>query len=159
MLLLNYSIADLGENEKNQTLALALNAVFVPSTFAFNKNTRFKPSIQDAKDDLCIKLTAKSEIQGQMEILESAWNQKEILAHPVIFNVGNDFIVRIGPTAIESKRFLNALDQCFKIYEVYKIPFSPYTRSVWRFIRSALYKIQTEEAQAGKVATLQALFK
>lgn len=124
-------------------------------------NVTWTPSIVQSKESFFKTIKNEQQITAEMGIRRSQREKKEILPHPMIFEILNKgkYVVAIGETFYDCTSFIDAVDAAFKIYVILNIPFSPECSKVWRFLNEIFYKLDLELTPDPKLMSMVSSFK
>lgn len=131
--------------------AVLLNSLLLPFAWFKNSdgNSRKKATIQDANESFCLIIPTISEYKVKVEELVGKYFENKSTIQPFIVAVGinpesiNEFYVYFDKTLYKFDNFLESLDICFKIFQVFNLKYPQACELPWNFIQQYFYEINT----------------
>lgn len=118
-----------------------------------------KPSIVDSGNTL-LKLVKDEDIESVITNRRTTFVSNNIKSHPYIIGLGESkfkikhFYVVLGETKVKVSDFITALDFCFKLFIIFKIPYPPESRAVWIILNKVFFDINVTSIMTARLCAL-----
>lgn len=115
-----------------------------------SKNIKYERStILDSQLNFILKADSTADLSRKLEVLHNQCLSEQIKLQPLLATIGDkedyrEFFVILDSTKFKFGSFLEALDFCFKTFNVLNLCYPNKCISCWMFIQLYLYEINTK---------------
>ncbi|XP_055907744.1 uncharacterized protein LOC129942723 [Eupeodes corollae] len=143
--------SEIGKDSEDFLLTILLNSVIPPVSRFKDKrgSNKRKVTISDAQESFILRLPLITNYKEKIEELVNKYYNIKLTVQPFIIVVGEDdinlnsFFVYLDKTLFKFDSFIEAFDNCFKIFQVLSLSYPLGCQPSWIFIQKYFYNINT----------------
>ncbi|XP_055855860.1 uncharacterized protein LOC129919065 [Episyrphus balteatus] len=136
---------------EDYVFAVLLNSILLPSARfkSLDGSSKRKATIQDANESFVLIIPTISNYKIKIDELTTKYYQSKLTIQPFIVAEGTDgenlkaFYVFFDKTLYKLDSFIEGLDLCFKIFQVFNLEYPKNCELPWNFIQQFFYEINT----------------
>lgn len=121
----------------------------IKGTLSSSNASRWKPSIKDSQDSFVVHLTTINNLEKivsdkrkKCEILQRTLQPFIIIEGETISKI-NNFYIYFDNIYLKLNTFVQCVDACFKIFQVFSLKYPVECDQVWTFLQQYFYNILT----------------
>ncbi|XP_055906775.1 uncharacterized protein LOC129942008 [Eupeodes corollae] len=164
----NLSSGNILKDSEDFILAILLNSV-LPASSRFkdrNGSNKRKVSIADAQESFALRIPSIQSYQENISELVNKYYNIGLTIQPFILCVGQDdyniheYYVYLDKTLFKFDSFIEALDLCFKTFQVLSLKYPLACQSCWLFIQKYFFNIESKfDFKSSNITSLLNFFK
>lgn len=136
-------------DSRNYIILSSLHAVFPPTKIQLSNGSAWKPGIFDSSYSFTLFLKCINDFEPRLKELKARSVSKGLRLQPLIVVVGEeitnlqDFYVIFNDINYKLPSYLDAVDVCFKLIQVFNFKYPVESNLVWQLIQKFFYNINT----------------